>query len=221
MTKLMPSPLPPLAQAPLAAGAAPRRTQEQRSDESEQRLLIAAATLIEREGFAAVTFDRVGALAGYSRGLAAHKFGSKDGLVRAVIGFVTARVQQQVDARLAGYADPVDRLLNWTDVMLAEVAADPLLRAYFVMMAAAVGNRAEIRTEFLAAHEGVRAELRSMIEEGQRAGSIAAQVDADALALAIGSLHLGISVELLLDPDLDMDALRRSVRESISRMLTP
>ena len=50
---------------------------------------------------------------------------------------------------------------------------------------------------------------------------VAALADADALALAIGSLHLGISVELLLDPDLDMDALRRSVRESISRMLTP
>ena len=210
------------AVAPAVASAPPvRRTQEQRSDESEQRLLIAAATLIEREGFAAVTFERVGALAGYSRGLAAHKFGSKDGLVRAVIGFVTARVQQQVDARLAGFANPVDRLLNWTDVMLAEVAADPLLRAYFVMMAAAVGNRADIRTEFLAAHEGVRAELRSMIEEGQAAAAIAPTVDADKLALAIGSLHLGISVELLLDPDLDMDALRRSVRDSIGRMLTP
>ena len=62
-----------------------RQTQVERRAESEQRLLTAAAELIATEGFAAASLERVGAAAGYSRGLASQKFGSKDGLVTAVI----------------------------------------------------------------------------------------------------------------------------------------
>lgn len=197
----------------------PRRTQAQRRDQSEQRLLIAAAQLIEAEGFAAVTFDRVGATAGYSRGLASQRFGSKDGLVRAVIAFVSARVRAKVETLTAGIAAPLDRLLAWVDVMLSQIEHDAIFRAYFVMMAAAIGNRDPLREAFLAAHEDVRAELRAMIEAGQQAGQINATLDADTLALSIGSLHLGIAVELLLDPALNMAAMRATVRESMVRML--
>jgi AcrR family transcriptional regulator len=197
----------------------PRRTQAQRRDQSEQRLLIAAAQLIEAEGFAAVTFDRVGATAGYSRGLASQRFGSKDGLVRAVIAFVSARVRAKVETLTAGIAAPLDRLLAWVDVMLSQIEHDVIFRAYFVMMAAAIGNRDPLREAFLAAHEDVRTELRAMIEAGQQAGQINATLDADTLALSIGSLHLGIAVELLLDPALNMAAMRATVRESMVRML--
>lgn len=197
----------------------PRRTQAERRDASERGLLIAAAQLIEEEGFAAVTFERVGAIAGYSRGLAAHRFGSKDGLVRAVIAFVTERVHGRVEAVVAPMTSPPRIILEWTDALLREVEHDPLFRAYFVMMAAAVGNRALIRSAFLEAHEGVRVGLRDRIEAGQAAGEIAPSVDADATALAIGSMQLGIAVEFLLDPAMDMQALRRTARRAISGML--
>lgn len=200
-----------------------RRTQSERRDESEARLLAAAARLIEAEGFAAVTFDRVGAEAGYSRGLAAHKFGSKDGLVRAVIAFVTRRVQARVDAAIAALqpasAGTRARILAWTETLLTQVETDPLFRAYFVMIAAAIGNRADIRQAFLAAHEDVRAGLRLMIEEGQAAGEIPRALNADATALSIGSLHLGIATELLLDPGMDMAAMRTTARQAVSGML--
>ena len=202
-----------------AATQTARRTQAQRRDLSEQRLLFAAAQLIEAEGFAAVTFDRVGVAAGYSRGLASQRFGSKDGLVRAVIAFVSARVRAKVETLTAGIAAPHERLLAWVDVMLSQIEHDAIFRAYFVMMAAAIGNRDPIRDAFLSAHEQVRTELRAMIEAGQQAGQISANLDADTLALSIGSLHLGIAVELLLDPALNMPAMRATVRESMVRML--
>ena len=118
-----------------------RRTQAERRDESEQRLLAAAAALIEAEGFAAVTFDRVGALAGYSRGLAGQKFGSKDGLVRAVIAFIQQRLRELIDPRVERESSPLRRIVAWQQAMLEEVERDPLFRSYFVMMAAAVGDR--------------------------------------------------------------------------------
>jgi AcrR family transcriptional regulator len=196
-----------------------RRTQAERRDESEQRLLVAAATLIEAEGFSAVTFDRVGALAGYSRGLASQKFGSKDGLVRAVIAFIQIRLRALIDPRVAVELGPARRILVWQQAMLEEVESDPLFRSYFVMMAAAVGNRADVRDAFLAAHEDVRETLRAAIEEAQDAGEIGRSVDADSAALAIGSLTLGISVELLLDPDLDMTAMRRTAQGAVKGIL--
>ena len=70
--------------APLASTAAtPRRTQAERRAESDEKLLLAAASLIAEEGFNAATFEKIGARAGYSRGLASQRFGSKDGLIEA------------------------------------------------------------------------------------------------------------------------------------------
>ena len=118
-------------------------------------MLAAAARVIEGEGFAAATFDRIGEAAGYSRGLASAKFGSKDGLVRAVIAFVQHRLEARTAAAMADLESPdaIALLLTWTDTLLEVVQTDELVRAYFVMMAAAVGNRAAIRPAFLDAHE--------------------------------------------------------------------
>lgn len=211
------------ARGTVAAGssAVRRRSQAERSDESEARLLEAAARVIEGEGFAAATFERIGEAAGYSRGLAGAKFGSKDGLVRAVIAFVQDRLEARTSAALAALdrPDPVAAIVTWTDTLLAVVETDELVRAYFVMMAAAVGNRADNRSAFLDAHEQVRVRLRELIESGQASGDIAAHVDADATALSIGSLQLGIAVELLLDPALDMARMRATARQALSGML--
>ena len=68
-------------------GSAPilRRTQAERRDESQRRLLEAAAALIQERGMAAATFENIGVRAGYSRGLATQHFGSKQGLIEALI----------------------------------------------------------------------------------------------------------------------------------------
>ena len=63
-----------------------RRTQAQRRDESEQKLLRAAGDVIAERGVTAATFEAIGAQAGYSRGLATQKFGSKQGMIEALRG---------------------------------------------------------------------------------------------------------------------------------------
>jgi len=196
-----------------------RRTQSERRDASEQRLLIAAAEIIEEQGFAAATFDAIGMRAGYSRGLASQKFGSKDGLVAAVIAFLTARVDAHYQSRVASIQSPLARILAYVEVLLAELETDRLFRAYFVMMASAVANRGSMQDAFLAAHEGVRERLRELVTTGQRAGEIDAGLDGDTVALAIGSLQLGIAVELLLDPALDVASLSSTVQEAMRRIL--
>lgn len=199
--------------------AAPRRTQAQRRDASEQRLLAAAAKLIAQHGFGAATFERVGDLAGYSRGLASQKFGSKDGLVRAVIGFLVARMEGLYDKQLRVVDSPKQKVIAYVDVFLSNIAADQLFRAYFIMMAAAIANRLPVASAFLDWHEAVKVRLRELIKDGQRSREISGALDAEAVALSIGSLLLGIAMELLLDPRMDMPALRRAALSSVARTL--
>src|SRR5258706_5773586 len=60
---------------------AERRSQAERRDEAEQRMLAAAVRLVSERGLERITLAEVGEAAGYSRGLPAHYFGSKGGLI--------------------------------------------------------------------------------------------------------------------------------------------
>ena len=69
-----------------ASGAKePRMTQTERTDLSDQMMFDAAVQLIMQRGPAATSLKDVGVLAGYSRGLAGHRFGSKDNLFNFVL----------------------------------------------------------------------------------------------------------------------------------------
>lgn len=57
-----------------------RRTHQQRSELSDKKMLAAAVDLILNKGTEKTTLKEVGEKAGYSRGLAGYRFGSKSGL---------------------------------------------------------------------------------------------------------------------------------------------
>ena len=62
-----------------------RLTQAERTEISDQRMFDTAVSLINERGPAATRLSDVGVLAGYSRGLASHRFGSKDSLFNFVV----------------------------------------------------------------------------------------------------------------------------------------
>lgn len=63
----------------------PRRTQAERTETSDRRMFDATIKLITERGPAATSLTEVGLLAGYSRGLASHRFGSKERLFNFVV----------------------------------------------------------------------------------------------------------------------------------------
>ena len=160
------------------AQAAPRRTQAQRREASDGRLMSAAARIIADEGYAAATLERVGEAAGFSRGLASRKYGSKDGLIEAVIRHVSAHVNAQVDAALEGVEAPARQVLVLFDRFVALVQVDVMVRAYFVLFSAMIANRLETRTVFA--------------EVQQQFGAVAGLADR-----ALGFLRLGLQPLLL------------------------
>ena len=72
-----------------------RRSHAERREEAERRLLDAALAIVAQRGSVRMTLAEVGEAAGYSRGLAAHRFGSKAGLVQALAGYIGEQFGQQ------------------------------------------------------------------------------------------------------------------------------
>ncbi len=65
-----------------------RLTQAERTEISDKKMLEAAVRLIVELGPAATSLKEVGLMAGYSRGLAGQRFGSKDNLYAFVLRHV-------------------------------------------------------------------------------------------------------------------------------------
>lgn len=198
-----------------------RRTQAERRNQSEQGLLLAAAETIVDEGFAGATFDRISERAGYSRGMVTLRFGSRDGLFRALIDFLAARMREHYASVLVADASPVQELQARVESFLARLLEDRTVRAYFVLLSAAVGNRLEQAAYFFEQHELVKAELADAIWRGQGQGQIDATLDPVITATGIGALLLGIAMQSLLEPDLDIAALSRSARALLALLVAP
>ncbi|HUD52196.1 TetR/AcrR family transcriptional regulator [Parvibaculum sp.] len=197
----------------------PRRTQAERRAQSDQSLLLAAAELIAEEGFQAATFEKVGARAGYSRGLASQRFGSKDGLIEALINELHERSDELGAAADVEAVSGLEEILGSVDTFLRNFETEIALKAYFVAMAGTVATLSRLRAAFAASHMKAKLRFMEQIARGQADGTVSRDLDAEAAALMIGSLLLGVSTQWLIDPTTDLDRIRRTTLDTLRRSL--
>lgn len=198
-----------------------RRSQAERRDESQRRLLIATADVVAAQGVSAATFEAIGRAAGYSRGLATQRFGSKQGLIEALIA---ALHEQQDEMLLAHHLDEhrgLDAVLEFVDLYLSHLGDGAGAKAYFMLLAGAVADASDQRGLFADSHQTVKRRLSGLIARGQAAGDIRADLDPDAAALMVGATLLGVSIQWLTDPDTDLDAIRRTSLATLRRAFAP
>jgi AcrR family transcriptional regulator len=196
-----------------------RRTQAERRARSDRNLLLAAADLIAEEGYNAATFEKVGARAGYSRGLASQRFGSKDGLIEALIGHLHERSLELITTQGGTPTTGLDAILTTVDVYLRNFENEQAIRSYFVAMAGSVATLSGQRAAFAASHMHAKERFEEAITLGQADGTISKDLDAEAAALMIGSLILGISTQWLIDTSTDLERIRRTTLDTLRRSL--
>ncbi|MFT4195614.1 TetR/AcrR family transcriptional regulator [Ottowia sp.] len=212
----MPRPLPSRPAAALVR----RRTQAERREEAEQKLLEAALQIVARRGSVRMTLAEVGEAAGYSRGLPAQRFGSKAGLLRALassIGtrFVTKLMQAPAQPGLNAIRAHVRVYFNrrdddWTTT-----------RALLVMMTEGLMEASELR-EIIAGYNRARADaferdLRHAIELGE----VDPGVDPKATAVLLLGMLRGVMMQWLLDPAIRLEAVRDEMLAMIDALSTP
>ncbi|HEY0948910.1 helix-turn-helix domain-containing protein [Nocardioides sp.] len=133
---------------PLLTGPPPERRDAARNREA---LLAAARELVERDGVHAVTMDAVAAAAGVGKGTVFRRFGSKEGLMAAVLDHSETEWQRQLmfgPPPLGPGAPPWDRLVafGWSRLETTLLHAD-LIRA-----AGAEGSRSSAAYSLVAMH---------------------------------------------------------------------
>jgi AcrR family transcriptional regulator len=206
--------------AQLSVVSRPRRTQAERRDVSERLLVEATLSVVAERGVGAATFDAIGQAAGYSRGLATQRFGSKQGLIDAVIAYLHARRDELMDAAHVAEMPPLEAVLYYADSHFRLLDQDDSGRAYFMLMAGAVADASALQAAFAASHDRVRFWLAERVRAGQAAGQIRGGLEPDGVALMVGSLLLGVSIQWLADPATPLGLIRRTslglLRDSLS-----
>jgi len=203
--------------------SAPQNKQQQRTERSTNALLQAASELIVEGGFDALTFASIGERAGYSRGLVTARFGSKDGLVDALIDRIvttwnTRNVLPQTQD-LEGRA----AMVHVIEAIRRQAERDPSgLRVLYALAFEAIGPHEELRLRMLKLHEGMRADFASIIRRGRKDGSIPKPISDEREAeLVIAGLR-GIGFQWLLDPSgFDPLPALAYLRDTTEERLTP
>ncbi|WP_243793942.1 TetR/AcrR family transcriptional regulator [Saccharopolyspora gloriosae] len=198
-----------------------RRSQEERRDEAERRLLDAAAELIGEVGTSKVTLAAIGERAGYSRGLATHHFGSKPALMQRLVDSVTDRFREVL--RSDEVPDrTLDAALSLVDTYF-EVVTDPPAthRARLVLWADAVATDSpDVRAAMISADRVFRAEITKVLERGKNAGDVPASVDPGGLAVVLIGMLRGVALESMLDDTVDLRACREEAVQLLTSRLT-
>ena len=204
----------------------PRRTQKERTAAAEHALLDAAESLFAQRGVEQTSLADVGQLAGYSRGLANHHFGSKAALVDALArriqaGFVTdsdaAREIEGTDT------DAVDVLANLVEGYLSAIGRHPRTSgAFFVMWGAAIPTESALRTVFATDDANFRVGVEHLVRAGQANGSVDDTLDPVASAVTVAGMVRGIAAQYLIAPDdVDLPAAGRAARRFLQMSLAP
>jgi AcrR family transcriptional regulator len=196
-----------------------KRSQAERRDASERQLIEATMEVVATRGVDAATFDAIGLAAGCSRGLASQRFGSKRGLIDAVIGYLHRRRETILEVEHVNEMPAIDAIAHFSDRFLRELSGDYGGRAYLMLLAASVADASSVREAFAASNDRVRAWLESAIRRGQADKTIRSELDPRASALMIGSMVLGISMQWLVDPATDLEPIRTSTIAAVRQSL--
>jgi AcrR family transcriptional regulator len=173
-----------------------------RSDLSTRRLLEAAGELVVEGGYAAMTLAAVGERAGYSRGMVTARFGSKEGLLNALVERIVAGFNHRnVLPRTEGRPG-CEAVTLFLDAIATQAASDAsAIRVLYALMFEALGPIPDLHATIAVLHDAMRADLAKLIRAGLRDGSVRKGVSpADEAALIVAGLR-GIGYQWLLQPE--------------------
>jgi AcrR family transcriptional regulator len=199
-----------------------RRTHAQRREEAEQRLLEAALEIVARRGSVRMTLAEVGEAAGYSRGLPAHRFGSKAGLVHALAGYIGERFGQQRNKGPAMAPGLPTILGNLHFYFSRKGGAWTATRALLVMMTeSGMDGSDELRREVAGYNRKALAWFEQHIRIGIEQGEIAPDTDPAVTAVIVLGAMRGVMLQWLVDDRIKLAAVRDRLLHIVALALRP
>lgn len=178
-----------------------RMTHAERTHLSDTLMFEATIALIVERGIEKTTLKDVGESAGYSRGLAGYRFGSKGGLFNYVIKRIGDEWSQELRS--------VTRDKVGFEAIAASIDAHyqfcldaPLARrAFYLLWFDAASITSDVRESMIKIHQRRHQDVVKWIQDGIDDGCVKATVDAEAVAQLFLATVIGILYHWMLQPE--------------------
>jgi AcrR family transcriptional regulator len=206
-----------------AARTSTRLTQLERSALSDARMAAAAVALICERGAGATTLKDVGLRAGYSRGLASCRFGSKAGLWSFLIRMIGEEWLAELQQAVAGTSG-VDTVHAAVDAHCRFLLDSPdRIRAFYILWFESVGPDPALRDVITRAHERRQRDVEAWIRGGIEAGTARPDVDVPTIAEQFCAAIIGIVYTWLVSPlaHAEVRHLHAGLKQQMTAMLGP
>jgi AcrR family transcriptional regulator len=205
---------------PLSSDQKARRSHSSRREEAEERMLQAAVRIVAERGLENLTLAECGEAAGYSRGLAAHYFDSKDGLISAIASHIVDDYsqRQRADRRVrVGLPGLLESVAFYIESGRSNIVT---LRAFHAVLGSAL-KQAPLSAAIAELNRHSVDAFARMIKSGVERGEIRKNIDAESQAAIFISALRGVMTQWLLDPDhVDIDAIKKELIDNVRRTLS-
>lgn len=192
------------------------RTQIQRREEAETRIIEAAALLLAEKGYEGFSLADVGDKAGYSRGLPGHHFGKRSDLLKRVAEATIETFYESVSK--LPESDPGLPRLNALIRHYMISSKDKIVRALVVILAQSVID-ATLKPTVAALNSRALTALQREIEQGIEFGNVRPDIDTKHHAELVYSLLRGQLGFSAFDPNFDSETLGETFIEMLAHSI--
>ena len=184
---------------------------EQLKGERRGALLRAARVVFAKKGLSAAKISEIAAAAGYSYGLVYHYFPQKEALFAAVVEETVKSWEDFISAARQQQAESWDRLLYVCTQMILGVREEP--EHLLIILRALTEDDAPppVRDALARYNQQIREQLATLIEDGQREGSVASGPPME-LARTLLVIVQGLAISRILDKDADFPSMKLVLR---------
>lgn len=177
-----------------------RKTQAERTALSDARMLEAATALILEYGTHNTTLREVGERAGYSRGLASNRFGSKEGLFSQLVRDFNRRWAQELRSTVGDSTGlpAFSAALDAVEYFLLNRSAE--MKALYILWFESISSHEEVRKRLARNHTAYRRDAERWVREGIADGTIRDTIDPQCFAIEFASLIFGLIYQWLVEP---------------------
>ncbi len=182
------------------APEAQTRTQAERTAISDKAMLDAAIELILEHGTDRTTLAAIGEKAGYSRGLATYRFGSKAGLFDEVCKSISRGwldyLKQDVGDKIG-----IDAMCAALESFFRFVSDSPReARVLQILYCGAASPKSEYRQTSASIHQRQQDDVAAWVRAGQAEGSVRADADPKSIAAQYIAYISGMTYLWLINP---------------------
>lgn len=176
-------------------------TQAERTAISDKAMIDAAIELILERGTDKTTLQAIGEKAGYSRGLATYRFGSKAGLYDEVCKWISRRWLGYLKEGV-GDKSGTDAMCAALDAFFRFISDSPRdARVLQILYCGAASPTSEYRQTSVSIHQRQQDDVANWVRAGMESGDIRGDADPKSIAAQYIAYISGITYLWLINPE--------------------